>query len=67
MIHDWKMEVYWRLPVFVQEAALTAYAAHLESLYYGHGYEEWREKIKKSQLWSPADAPGVGRVKNWSR
>ena len=42
MIHDWKMEVYWRLPVFVQEAALTFYAGHLDKIYYGDGYEEWR-------------------------
>jgi phenylacetate-CoA ligase len=56
MIRDWKMEVYWRLPVFVQEAALSLYAGHLERLYYGDGFEEWREKFKSWQIWSRADA-----------
>jgi phenylacetate-CoA ligase len=50
------MEVYWRLPAFVQEAALSLYAAHLDRLYYGDGYEEWREKFKSWQTWSRADA-----------
>ena len=56
MVRDLKMEVYWRLPVFLQEAALNVYAAHLEKLYYGNGYEEWRQKFKKWQMWSRADA-----------
>ena len=38
MIHDWKMELYWRLPVFLQEAALYCYAGYLDKLYYGDGY-----------------------------
>jgi phenylacetate-CoA ligase len=50
------MEVYWRLPVFVQETALSLYAGHLERLYYGDGYEEWRQKFKCWQAWSRADA-----------
>ncbi|MGH7847683.1 MAG: phenylacetate--CoA ligase family protein [Candidatus Binatia bacterium] len=50
------MEIYWRLPVFVQETALSLYAAHLEKLYYGDGYAEWREKFKRWQTWSRAAA-----------
>ena len=30
MIQDWKMRLYWRLPVFLQEAALSFYAARHE-------------------------------------
>lgn len=56
MIHDWKMEIYWCLPVFIQEAALNLYATHLERRYYGDGYEDWRQKFKKWQTWSRADA-----------
>jgi phenylacetate-CoA ligase len=56
VIHDWKMELYWRVPVFVQEAALSVYARYLEKAYYGEGYEEWRERFKSWQGWSRADA-----------
>lgn len=31
---DWKMEFYWRLPVALQEFALSLYACHLDRLYY---------------------------------
>ena len=40
MIYDRKMDVYWRSPVCVQEAALSLYARRLDRLYYGTGYEE---------------------------
>jgi phenylacetate-CoA ligase len=56
MIHDWKMELYWRLPVFVQEAALHCYAGYLDKLYYGDGYERWRRQYQEWQAWSRADA-----------
>jgi phenylacetate-CoA ligase len=52
MIHDWKMELYWRLPVFLQETALSFYARHLERLYYGPDYEEWYERFKSWKAWS---------------
>jgi phenylacetate-CoA ligase len=55
MIHDWKMELYWRLPVFLQEMALSSYAANLDSLYYGPGYEEWQQQFKSWQNGSLAD------------
>ena len=50
------MEVYWRLPVFLQAAALSFYAGHLEKLYYGPIYEDWLQGLKKWQSWSRADA-----------
>lgn len=56
MIHDWKMELYWRLPVFLQEAALSIYARHLEGVYYGPGYKEWYERFKSWKAWPVAQA-----------
>ena len=56
MIYDWKMELYWRLPVFFQEAALSIYALYLGKLYYGPGYEEWRQRFKSWQTWSCVEA-----------
>jgi phenylacetate-CoA ligase len=56
MIHDWKMELYWRLPVFVQEAALYFYAGYLDKLYYSDGYETWRRKYQEWQTWSRSAA-----------
>ena len=50
------MELYWRLPVFVQEAALSFYAGYLDKAYYGDGYEDWRQKFETWQTWSRADA-----------
>lgn len=40
MSGDWRMELYWRLPIFLQETALSIYAAYLDRLYYGAGYAE---------------------------
>jgi hypothetical protein len=56
MIRDWKMEAYWRLPLFLQGAALSFYAGRLDKLYYGPVYEDWLQRIKASQHWSRADA-----------
>src|SRR5262245_4320602 len=55
MIYDWKMELYWRLPVFLQEAVLTNYARRLDKFYYGQPFEEWRRRFKSWQNWSRAD------------
>jgi phenylacetate-coenzyme A ligase PaaK-like adenylate-forming protein len=56
MIHDWKMEIYWRLPVFLQEAALGIYAGRLERLYYGPDYKGWYERFKSWKAWSKGEA-----------
>jgi phenylacetate-CoA ligase len=53
---DWKMEVYWRLPVSLQEKVLSLYAGRLDMLYYGPEYGEWKERYKKWQSWSRAEA-----------
>jgi phenylacetate-CoA ligase len=56
MIRDWKMELYWRLPVVFQELALGLYAHYLDGLYYGDGYEGWREEFSSWKKWSRAEA-----------
>ena len=56
MIHDWKMELYWRLPVALQEAALSLYATYLDRMYYGDGYESWRQRYREWQNWSRTEA-----------
>lgn len=48
---DWKMEIYWRMPVFVQEAALALYARRLEKIYYGPGYREQKEFLSGWRKW----------------
>ena len=55
MIHDLKMEIYWRLPIFLQEAALGIYARRLDRLYYGLGFQEWQRLVKEQRHWSPAE------------
>ena len=52
MIYDWKMELYWRLPVFLQEFVLSAYARKLDKLYYGPPYDEWRRQFEGWRSWS---------------
>jgi hypothetical protein len=55
MARDYKMELYWRLPVALQELGLSLYARRLDRLYYGPGYAEWCDQFRASQAWSPAD------------
>jgi phenylacetate-CoA ligase len=56
MIHDWKIQIYWRLPVFLQEIAVSIGARRTESLYFGPGYVEWRKQFNSWTSWSSADA-----------
>jgi phenylacetate-CoA ligase len=55
MTYDWKMELYWCLPVFVQETALSIYANKLNKLYYGPPFEEWRQRFQSWRSWSRTD------------
>lgn len=55
MIRHWKMALYWKLPVFIQEAGLAFYARKLEKLYYGSGYEAHRQWLQTWKTWSRAD------------
>jgi phenylacetate-CoA ligase len=52
MIYDWKMELYWRLPVTVQEAILSRYAMRLDRTYYGTGYQELEMQYRGRRGWS---------------
>jgi phenylacetate-CoA ligase len=52
---DWKMEVYWRLPVRLQEAALAAYARKLDRAYYSPAFEEWRARFQTWKTWSASE------------
>jgi phenylacetate-CoA ligase len=51
---DWKMELYWRLPVALQELALGFYARRLDRMYYGPGYHEWCEELRQRRHWPTA-------------
>jgi phenylacetate-CoA ligase len=51
MVHDWKMELYWRLPIPVQEFGLSLYAKQLDRLYYSDSYESWRKKFALCKDW----------------
>lgn len=50
------MELYWRLPIRLQEASLAAYARQLDRLYYGGDFESWRERFQAWRLWSADEA-----------
>jgi phenylacetate-CoA ligase len=50
--HDWKMEIYWRMPVFVQETILSLYSRHLDGLYYGPTFDKWLEYFAGWKNWS---------------
>jgi phenylacetate-CoA ligase len=56
MMDDWCMELYWRLPVRLQETALGLYAGYLDRLYYGRGYEEAFGQFTKLQAASADEA-----------
>lgn len=52
MFYDLKMELYWRLPVRIQEVLLSLYARKLEAIYYGGAYEETKEWLIDVKNWS---------------
>jgi phenylacetate-CoA ligase len=54
MKKDWKMSLYWRLPVAVQEAGLSLYARHLSRLYYGGNFESECREIRAAR-WTSAE------------
>jgi hypothetical protein len=54
-VYDWKMELYWRLPVRLQETALSLYAARLDKRYYGPAHDKFLEELKERQEWSTAE------------
>jgi phenylacetate-CoA ligase len=52
VVYDWKMELYWRLPVPLQELGLSAYGWHLDRLYYGREFEEFSRFLDDADGWS---------------
>jgi phenylacetate-CoA ligase len=48
---NWKMELYWRLPVALQEVGLDLYARRLDRLYYGPGYQAWCGEFRQRREW----------------
>jgi phenylacetate-CoA ligase len=50
------MDLYWRLPVALQEIALYLYAKRLQRLYYGPGFEKWKARLLEWCSWSRSDA-----------
>jgi len=53
---DWAMKLYWGLPVFLQETALSLYAEYLDRLYYGRGYREALAVFERLQAASASEA-----------
>jgi phenylacetate-CoA ligase len=49
MSADWKITVYHRLPVVLQESALWLYASYLNRLYYGRGFAAARDEFAALQ------------------
>ena len=47
------MELYWRLPIVLQEVVISFYARYLEGVNYGPAYQEWLQQFNS---WSRADA-----------
>src|SRR5262249_61672707 len=52
---DWKMELYWRLPVPLHEVGLSLYARRLDRLYYGREFRRACQSIRESRWDSQAD------------
>ena len=57
MTSDWKMALYWRLPVRLQELGLGLYARRLDRLYYGAEFERWKTMVAgwQSRSWEEAE------------
>ena len=50
--------MYWRLPVRLQEFALSRYARRLDRLYYGGAFEREYAAVRSSNWTSPAEITG---------
>ena len=59
--YDWKMEIYWRMPVFVQETVLSLYSRYLDRLYYGPTFDKWLEYFAGWKNWSLPATLGLAR------
>ena len=66
MVYDWKMEAYWRLPVFVQNLALSVYGWRLDRLYYGGEYPSALEAVGLRQ-WGSAEEIEIWQMAEFRR
>ncbi len=55
MAAGWKMELYWRLPVPLQELGLSLYARWLDRMYYGPKFDQACESMRASHWDSQAE------------
>jgi phenylacetate-CoA ligase len=51
-----KMQLYWRLPVRIQEAVVAYHAGRLEKINFGPGFEEWKRRIENWMTRTPLAA-----------
>lgn len=51
---DWKMALYRKLPIRIQETALSLYARYLETIYYNETYLTWKQWLATRQNWVPS-------------
>jgi len=58
MVYDWKMELYWRIPVRLQELSLSLYSRRLDKTYYGDGYEECKQWLNGWKSWTSSYVEG---------
>ena len=56
MNSNWKMQMYWRLPLRIQEAIVSYHAARLEKINFGPGFEEWRRRVESWMTRTPLEA-----------
>lgn len=50
------MQMYWRLPLRIQESIVSYHAARLEKINFGPGFEEWRQRVESWMTRTPLDA-----------
>src|SRR5215471_13075083 len=55
------MRIYWKLPVSLQERALSLYARRLNQLYYGGSFEDECREIRGSH-WANPEAIGIWQM-----
>ena len=58
-MYDWKMSLYWFLPIKIQEIILSYYARYLDNIYYSSEYYKWKEKFDQWKGWS------LSQIKTW--
>ena len=60
MLSNLKMQMYWMLPVFIQETGLNLYARYLDKKYYGPIFDEFKK-------WLLSNKSSRSEIKEWQR